>query len=210
MKRRSLMLAAIFAAFSLSLLPILPAACEGHGPKGAGCGAHGAKGLCALAKDAEMKVVNTASGVTLTLSSDKPEVVKSLQEHAAKCASKHADGGVGIPMEGATVKATPTKDGVEMAFSSDKPEVVKALQEHMAQCATRHESGAAGQGCRSMKGHGAMGAGCSLKGATVKVSNLSDGATITLTSSDPEVVKAIQAHAAQCATRHQEGAAKGK
>jgi hypothetical protein len=210
MKRSSMVFVTVFAVLSLSLLPVLPAACEGHGPKGAGCGAHGAKGLCAIAQDAEMKVVNTVSGVTLTLSSDKPEVVKSLQEHAAMCASRHADGAMGIPMEGATVKATPTKDGVEMAFTSDKPEVVTALQKHMAQCATRHESGAAGQGCRSMKGHGTMGAGCSLKGATVKVANLSDGATITLTSSDPEVVKAIQAHAAQCATRHEEGAAKGK
>ena len=41
-----------------------------------------------------------------------------------------------------------------------------------------------------------------MKGASVQVTTLPNGATITLTSDDPEIAKAIQARAAQCAAGH--------
>jgi len=152
-------------------------------------------------KGASMKVANTGNGVRITLTSDKPEVVKALQEHATQCATKRAEMGMGFPMTDAAIKATNLDNGVEISLSSNKSEVVTALQEHAAQCAAQREKGGMAQGCGKM-GHGAMGADCPMKGATMQVATLANGATVTLTSDDPEVVKAIQAHAAQCAARH--------
>lgn len=203
-KNKALVLMVAILATVLATYVVM--AC-GHGPQaGAGCGMHGKMGAGAPIKGASMKVTNTGDGVKITLTSDKPEVVKALQEHASQCAARRAEMGMGFPMTDAVIKATNLDNGVEIALSSDKSEVVTALQAQAAQCAARRESAGMGRGCGKM-GHGSMGAGCPMKGATMKVATLPNGATITLTSDDPEVAKAIQAHAAQCAARH--GSASG-
>ena len=92
--------------------------------------------------------------------------------------------------------------GVEVTLSATTPEAVKTLQEHAAQRLARHEKGEAGPGYGRM-GRGWMGHGAPLNGAKVEVKNLPNGATITLTSDDPEVVKAIQAHAAGFSAVHE-------
>lgn len=199
---RSLKLASLaLVILTLSLMPLAASACGNKGA-GHGCSMHSGKGPCVPMKDAAMTVVNTDDGVKITLTSDKPETVKGLQECAGKCAAKGGDAGMGLSMKGATAKTANLDNGVEITLSSDEPETVKALQERAAQCSVRHEKGAqASPGCAKM-GRGKAGAHAGLKDAEVRVENLPNGATITLTSDDPEVVKAIQAHATQCSTHH--------
>ena len=198
-KKKALL--SLVAILAMVLATYVVMAC-GNGPQaGAGCGMHGKMAAGAPMKGASMKVANTGNGVRITLTSDKPEVVKALQEHATQCATKRAEMGMGFPMTDAAIKATNLDNGVEISLSSDKSEVVTALQAHAAQCAARRENAGVSQCCGKM-GHGPMGADCPMKGASMQVATLPNGATITLTSDDPDVAKSIQAHAEQCAARH--------
>ena len=43
-------------------------------------------------KDAKYEVINTPDGVTMKITSDKPEVVKQIQETMAKCREAHESG----------------------------------------------------------------------------------------------------------------------
>lgn len=202
-------LALTVAALALALAPFAAATCGGEGA-GHGCSKHGAKAGCCskqgskegcdMLMGAEMKVENLDNGVKITLTSEKPEALKGLQEHAAKCSAKGGDSGMCLPVKGATVETANLTNGVEIHLTSDKPETVKALQEHAAKCSIRHAKGEAGHGCSKM-GHARMGHSPLLENAKVEVENRADGATITLTSDDPEVVKAIQAHAAECSAK---------
>ena len=43
-------------------------------------------------KDAKYEVTNTANGVTISITSDKPEVVKQIQEAISQCREAHKSG----------------------------------------------------------------------------------------------------------------------
>jgi hypothetical protein len=43
-------------------------------------------------KDAKFEVTNTPDGVTIKITSDKPEVVKKIQESMAQCQAAHKSG----------------------------------------------------------------------------------------------------------------------
>lgn len=202
MNRNPKTIALLIAILALCLVPYAASACGGKGGDGHGCSMHGAKGMCAPMKDAAIKVENLDDGVKITMTSDKPETVKGLQECASKCSAKGEGAGMCLPVKGAKVETANLTNGVEIHLTSDKPETVKALQEHAAKCSARKEKGEAGHGCSKM-GHGMKGEGAPLEGAKVEVKNLPNGATITLTSDDPEVVKAIQAHAEGCSAKHE-------
>ena len=66
---------------------------EAMGAKPTGAKANCARAMGAALKGAAIKVTNTAKGVTITVTSDKPEQVKAIQAHLAnfgKWDSKHA------------------------------------------------------------------------------------------------------------------------
>jgi TusA-related sulfurtransferase len=72
------------------------------------------------------------------------------------------------------------------------------------------------KGSANCAGHKVAKTGCcdqgagAMKGAAMKVTNLDNGVTVTMTGDNPETVKAIQAHAAQCAQHACAGNAHGK
>jgi TusA-related sulfurtransferase len=202
MKRHARTTVLMIAVLALSLIPFAAATCGTKGGGRHGCPMYGEKGKCAPMKDASMKVENLTDGVKITLTSDKPEAVKALQDCATKCSAKGEGGGMCLPVKGAKVETVDLTNGVEIHLTSDKPETVKALQEHAARCSARHEKGEAGVGCAKM-GHGMRGHATPMDGAKVEVKSLPNGATITITSEDPEVVKAIQAHAEGCSAMHE-------
>ena len=186
----------MFALLTFALVSHAGAGCSKKCGTSHKCSSHGEKGSCGVMKDATMKVENMDDGVKVTLTSDKPESVKALQEHAAACAAKGGDAHMCLHVKGANAEAFDLTNGVEIHITSDKPEIVKELQEHAAKCAVKCAKGEKGHGC-AKKGHGFA------EDAKVEVQNLPNGATITMTSDDPETVKAIQAHAAECSSKHE-------
>jgi hypothetical protein len=55
--------------------------------EGPGCCQH-----MGVMKDAKYEITNTPDGVIIKISSDKPEVVKQIQESVAKCQAAHKSG----------------------------------------------------------------------------------------------------------------------
>lgn len=209
MNRNRTALVLLVAGLALTFVPLAAATCAGagtgsgcakYGSKDHACSKHCSKESCAVLKGATMKVENLEDGVKISLTSDKPEAVQSLREHAATCAAKGGDGAKCMVPKGARVETADLVDGVEIHLTSDDSDVVKSLQEHAAKRAAHHAKGEGGGGCSKM-GHARAGHGALPEGAKVEVENLDNGATITMTSDDPEVVKAIQAHANGCAAK---------
>jgi hypothetical protein len=128
------------------------------------CGEKGCPLHQTTAKDVKVDVKNVANGVVLTMTTDKPEVVTTLQAHFANGGKNFADCGFAP----ASVEAKNVANGVVVTMTTDKPEAVKTLQAHFAncgkdghacgfapgsdECKKAHESGKcpghdAGQGC---------------------------------------------------------------
>jgi TusA-related sulfurtransferase len=91
-----------------------------------------------------MQVANIDKGVTITLTGENAEAVKSVQDHAAKCAkheccvSKEGKAGccdkATCPMKDAKVQVTNNDKGAVITITSDKPEAVAAIQKCVADC----------------------------------------------------------------------------
>jgi hypothetical protein len=78
-------------------------------------------------KDAKYEVTNTPDGVTIRITSDKPEVVKQIQECISKCRDAHKSGdhkGM-CPMMKDKSKAAPHDEGAEGAHHGEAPESQK-------------------------------------------------------------------------------------
>ena len=101
---------------------------------------------CAMMKGADVKVANIDNGVTLTITSEKAEQVKALQEKAAACGKScqmHQEkksekqgekSEKACCMKDVTCKVANIDKGVTITMTSDKPEQVKAIQECAAKC----------------------------------------------------------------------------
>jgi TusA-related sulfurtransferase len=96
------------------------------------CGNNGHNGKdCPMGmKDAKFEVNKIDNGITITITSDKPEVVKQIQEHQANCKKDCQHNG----MKDAKVEVNNLDNGVSVKITSDNPEVVKQIQEHQANC----------------------------------------------------------------------------
>jgi TusA-related sulfurtransferase len=106
------------------------------------CGNHGEKGSCPMGmKGAKIETTNIANGITLTITSDDPEVVKQIQECAANCKCEGK--------KDAKCEVTNVSNGVTMTITSDDPKVVKKIQEHKANCLKNCQKECAGKmsGC---------------------------------------------------------------
>jgi TusA-related sulfurtransferase len=169
--------------------------CPGH--------AKGSQGMAWMAQ-ATVAVVNLADGVQVTATAESPEAVKAIQDHFAKMAGE-CPGHAGMAWrKDAKFVVANLADGAVLTVTSTNADAVQAIQEHFAAMGENCRKGAAmGENC--CKG-AAMGANC-CKGAAMAwkkdakfvVENLSNGAAVTVTSDNPETVKAIQEHLARMA-----------
>ena len=94
------------------------------------CGEPGCPLSQATSKDIKVEVKNVANGVVLTMTADKPEVVKTIQAHFADCGKEGHK--CGLAAGSAEVKNI--ANGVVVTMTADKPEAVKAIQDHAANC----------------------------------------------------------------------------
>jgi TusA-related sulfurtransferase len=94
------------------------------------CGEQGCPLHQATAKDVKVEAKNLANGVVVTMTTDKPEVVKTLQAHFDKGGKGVADCG----LSSASVEAKNLANGVVVTITTDKPDAVKTLQAHFANC----------------------------------------------------------------------------
>jgi hypothetical protein len=78
-------------------------------------------------KDVKYEVTNTADGVTIKITSDKPELVKQIQESVLKCRESHKSGDQkgGCPMMKDKSKAAPHDEGAEGAHHGEAQESQK-------------------------------------------------------------------------------------
>jgi TusA-related sulfurtransferase len=91
------------------------------------CGNHGEKDCCPIGvKGAKVEATNIANGITVTITSDDPEVVKQIQEETANCKCEGK--------KKAKCEVTNVANGVTILITSDDPKVVKKIQEHQANC----------------------------------------------------------------------------
>ncbi len=154
------------------------------------------KGCVCMMEGVKREVANTANGVTITLTAEKADVVKALQEKLAACL-KDAKGckGCCFAMEGVKHEVKNTDKGAIITLASDKPGTVKALQEKVAACGKE-------MGKECAMHHGAMcaakGCVCMMEGVKREVANTANGVTITLTAEKADVVKALQEKLAAC------------
>jgi hypothetical protein len=110
-----------------------------------------AKAGCCAGKGMTMQVANIDKGVTVTLTGENAEAVKSIQDHAAKCAkheccvSKEGKEGccdkATCPMKDAKIQVTNNDKGAVITVTSDKSETETAIQKCMADChGAKHEA----------------------------------------------------------------------
>ncbi len=164
------------------------------------------KGGCVcMMEGVKREVANTATGVTITFTAEKADVVKALQERLAKCPVGEMKGkGCCMAIEGVKREVKNTETGAVVTLTADKPETVKAIQEKAATCGKPMM----GKGCMMHKGKacGAGGPVCMMEGVKREVANTATGVTITFTAEKAEVVKALQERLAKCPV----GAMQGK
>jgi|GEM_PF-3763932 len=131
-------------------------------------------GCCAWMKDAKFEAVNLDNGAKLTVTTEKADVVKAIQEHfamIAKGACPHGkDDAKGGCMHG--------KDAAKDA-AKDK-EAVKGND------AAKDKEGAKDMGCCAW-----------MKDAKIQAVNQPKGVVVTATTDKKDLVKAIQDHFAQ-------------
>lgn len=94
------------------------------------CGEQGCPLHQATAKDVKVETKNLANGVVVTMTTDKADVVKTLQAHFSNADKKFADCGLAVK----SVDVKNVENGVVVTMTTDKPEAVKTLQAHFANC----------------------------------------------------------------------------
>ena len=94
------------------------------------CGEQGCPLHQTTAKDVKVEAKNVANGVVLTMTTDKPEVVKTLQAHFADRGKDAHDCGFAP----GSMEVKNVANGVVVTMTTDKPEEVKTLQTHFANC----------------------------------------------------------------------------
>jgi hypothetical protein len=168
MKRNPTILLSLIALV-LFVSPLLagntPACNHGKGPAG-----------CCAGKGVTMQVANIDKGVTITLTGENAEAVKSVQDHAAKCAKHEC-----CPSSPQTQYACPMHPEV----TSDKPG-------KCSKCGMNLDTK------KGMRAGSCDKATCPMKDAKIQVTNNDQGAVITITSDNPETVAAIQKCVADC------------
>jgi len=151
---------------------------------------------CAWKKDAKIDVANQPKGVVVTITTEKKDGVKAIQEHAAMMAKagcmhdeaaeakggcKHGMGeGMGMAWKkDAKFEVANLDNGAKMTVTTEKADAVKAIQEHFASM---------GKDC-PMKDQMAW-----HKDAKFDLSNQPKGVVLTVTTAKKDDVKAIQEH----------------
>jgi hypothetical protein len=100
------------------------------------CGEKGCPLHQATAKDVKVEAKNVATGIVVTMTTDNPEVARTLQTHFADCdRDAHECGFASASMEVKNVA-----NGIVVTMTTDKPEKVKALQDHFANCGKGNHS----------------------------------------------------------------------
>jgi hypothetical protein len=123
-------------------------------------------GCVCMMEGVKREVANTANGVTITLTAEKAETVKALQERLAKCPVGEMKGkGCCAAMEGVKREVKNTENGAIVTLTADKPETVKALQEKVAACGKPMMGKGMGKGCAMHQGGAGCAKSCMQKGA---------------------------------------------
>jgi len=118
-----------------------------------------------LLKDANSEVTKTSEGLIVTVTSDKPQVVKAIQARLAN---------FGKGCKDAKAEVTNTSKGLIITVTSDEPQILKAIQARFANfgkgrgpcghvegseaCKKARESGKCEGKCGGKRGNGCSGA----------------------------------------------------
>lgn len=141
----------------LSVLVVFTVVCL-FGSIAYSCGNCEGKGNCpAVMKDAKVEVTNLDNGITVQITSDNPEVIKTIQKHKGDCKCEG--------LKDVKFESKKTDNGIILTITSKDPEVAKQIQDQQANCYKncQKEGATACPGKTSGKCTGKM-SGCCKKG----------------------------------------------